>query len=432
MLLSLLAGAGCKSGTLESGEWGTLRYFGELEGIAPVRESVDDLQQPLVLVPPVSDRDGNIYVLHEQITKDAVVYVGDPYGGWSRGCPPYEDPLPNALQSEPQAHGFLGTSQDMAWFWSGDALVQVSGTTGECKQVIDKDPLTLTDLRIVAATPYIHETPARRTVNAWVQGSNDALDRKPPYQVVVDLDLRRYVTYSTFQPEDATCVDILGVGADPEAEESVVIVAYNRNGKRIQEARFLNPEGDTVGRSKLDMGSDDVFVCASLEAGPTPEPKVLGQLQANDDGVYAGLLSDGRLLTFNAGGGVAKSLPDFDVQGMARVGGKLYVTGTLDGRPIAAEVRGSQVSDAVRWKASERAAAGLQASVSVLDERYSPAEPVKWQNPETAIGTWPFMTPYPMDTYAIETTGWLVAGPTFESTQIRTAVAFGPVGLTVP
>ena len=42
------------------------------------------------------------------------------------------------------------------------------------------------------------------------------------------------------------------------------------------------------------------------------------------------------------------------------------------------------------------------------------------------------MTPHRIDTYAVETTGWLVAGPTFESTNIRTAVAFGPVGLTVP
>ncbi len=50
----------------------------------------------------------------------------------------------------------------------------------------------------------------------------------------------------------------------------------------------------------------------------------------------------------------------------------------------------------------------------------------------TAIGTWPLMTPHPIDTYALQTTGWLVAGPTFESTQLRTAVAFAPVGVTVP
>ena len=71
------------------------------------------------------------------------------------------------------------------------------------------------------------------------------------------------------------------------------------------------------------------------------------------------------------------------------------------------------------------------ANVDVLDERYSPAEPMKWQNPETAIGS-ALLDAHRIDTYAVETTGWLVAGPTFESTNIRTAVAFGPVGLTVP
>ena len=79
IFLSLLASAGCKSGTLGSGEWGTLRYFGELGGVVPVRATDDDLQEPLVLLPPTTDRDGNIYILHEQVTKDAVIYVGDPY-----------------------------------------------------------------------------------------------------------------------------------------------------------------------------------------------------------------------------------------------------------------------------------------------------------------------------------------------------------------
>ena len=60
IFLPLVMGFGCKSGTLGSGEWGTLRYFGELGGIVPVRTMDDDLQEPLVLIPPVTDRDGNI------------------------------------------------------------------------------------------------------------------------------------------------------------------------------------------------------------------------------------------------------------------------------------------------------------------------------------------------------------------------------------
>ena len=70
--------------------------------------------------------------------------------------------------------------------------------------------------------------------------------------------------------------------------------------------------------------------------------------------------------------------------------------------------------------------------VGVLDQRYQPAEPIEWESPVTAISEWPFISPYPIDQYAIDTTGWIVAGPSFESTLTRTAVAFGPVGMTVP
>jgi hypothetical protein len=433
ILWVLLATGGCKSGTLESGEWGKLRYFGELVGVAPLLDTDEDLQLPLVLIPPVSDRDGNVYVLHQRTTNDAVVYVGQALGGWSRGCPPGEQPLPHVVDDEAHVHGFLGTAESMAWFWAGDALVQVSGETGECKQVLDKDPLTLTDLRVVAALPYIHETPARRTMNAWVQGANDAESRLPPTQVVVDLDLRRYVTYAPFEPADATCIDVLGVGGNAAESEGIVVLAYNLDGVRVAEARTLNPEGVTTRRIPLEIGSTEPFICDERSPEDTPEPKILGQIQASDAGVYAGLLTNGQLLSFHAGGGSAKDLPNFDVQGMVKVEGALWVTGTAENRPVAGEViQGGEVSSVIRWKSSERAAANLQGTVEILDERYSPAEPVNWSSPITAIGTWPFMTPHPLDVYAIETTGWLVAGPSFESIQVRTAVAFGPVGMTVP
>jgi hypothetical protein len=251
--------------------------------------------------------------------------------------------------------------------------------------------------------------------------------------VVVDLDLRRYVTYSSFEPADATCIDVLGVGGDPVKSEGIVVLAYNLDGVRVAEARTLNPLGATTSRISLEIGNSEPFLCDDRTPEDTPEPKILGQIQASDSGVYAGLLSNGQLLSFNAGGGSAKDLPNFDVQGMVKDDGTLWVTGTADDRPVAGEVaRSGEVSQVIRWESSERAAANLQGKVEILDERYSPAEPVNWSSPNTAIGTWPFMTPHPLDKYAIETTGWLIAGPSFESIQVRTALAFGPVGMTVP
>jgi hypothetical protein len=442
MTIALALGMGCRSGTLESGEWGKLRYFGELEGVVPIYETDDDGLEELVVLPPASDRDGNVYVLHERPTKESVVYVGNPYGGWSSGCYPNDLPLENADADDPALHGFLGTAHDMAWYWSGDALVQVSGTTGECRQVLDKDPLSLSDLTFVAAVPHIHETPARRTINAWVQSTEDAKNRRAPSQVVIDLDLRRYVTYSSFEPSDATCLEVLGVGANADRDEGVVVVAYNNGSNRVQQARFMDTSGNTTQIVNLDMGISTYFACdgvgpddPSIETSEErPEPLVIGQLQSNDQGIYAGLLTNGDLLSFASNGGGTRDLPDFSVEGMARVDGDLWVTGVVNNEPVAGQVRGvGSVNEVVRWESSKRAASNLKGLIDVLDERYSPAEPTRWDSPNTAMGSFPLMSPYPLDEYALDTTGWLIAGPSFVSGGIaRTAIAFGPVGMTVP
>jgi len=432
LLAALGLSTGCHSGTLSSGEWGTLRYFGELVGVPSARLEEGDGQPLLELIPPRSDRQGNVYVLYEDINGNSVVYVGESLGGWSKGCPAGEDPLPHAEATDPQVHGFLGSSDEMAWYWAGDALVQVSGETGECKQILDKDPLTVTDLRVVAAVPYVYETPTRRTLTAWVQGTNDAYNRSPPFQVVVDLDLRRYVAYAQFEPTSATCVDVLGVGADPDNDEGVIVVAYNKGGERFVEARIIDASGNTTAEIPLTIDESEFYVCEA-SGSQRPEPLLLGQLQANKDGVYGGLLNNGQLLAFNGTGGSARDLPNFVVQGVFKQDGELYITGTADNRPVAGKIQANGSVDKVfQWKSSERAAQSLQGNIEVLDQRYQPAEPIEWESPVTAIGSWPFITPHPIDAYAVETTGWLVAGPSFQSTLTRTAIAFGPVGMVGP
>ena len=213
--------------------------------MVPVRAADDDLQEPLVL-PPTTDRDGNIYILHEQVTRDAVIYVGDPYGSWVESPP--GGPAADTAQTDPHVHA-LGTSQDMAWFWAGDGG-QVSGTTGECKQVIDKDPLTLTDLRVIAATPYIHGRSAA-VVNrgCW----HDALRRNPDPggRGPRSSPLRQLLQLSA---SDATCVDVLGVGSDPDTEEIVVVYSHDERSIGIPQA-----DGRTIGR-RLSIWADEVFV----------------------------------------------------------------------------------------------------------------------------------------------------------------------------
>lgn len=426
LLLAGLAGTtGCRSGLLDAGDWGTFRYFAELEGDIPMR-----------LVPPISDREGNVYVLYEDSVGDSVVYTGQYVGGWSTGCQPQELPLDDEADNISTLHGFLGSSDSRAWFWAGDALVEVDGTTGQCTQVLDTDPLTVTDLQFVGAIPWIHETPSRRTMVAMVRGVSDVFFGVPPYQVVVDLDLGRYVAYDVFQPSDASCVDVLGVGSAPSRNEGVMLVAYNHEDTRKVEVRFLNSRSEVTATIPVDMAGE-VYDC--VDGDTRTEPEILGFMQANAAGIYAGLLSDGRLLAFHSeatDGVEPRELPDYTPAGLVRHGDDLWVSGVFDERPVIGKLDSSGFvsEDSVRrWESSETAASKLNGTVKVLDQRYSPSEPVNWKSPTTAIGSWPFLSPFPLDQYAQDTTGWIIAGPSFESTsQVRTSVAFAPVGVSVP
>ena len=426
LLLASLAGTtGCRSGLLDAGKWGTFRYFAELEGDVPMR-----------LVPPVSDRDGNVYVLYENNVGDSVVYSGQYVGGWSTGCQAHELPLDDEADDVSGLHGFMGASEHRAWFWAGDALVEVDGTTGQCTQVLDTDPLTVTDLQFVAAIPWINETPSRRTMVAMVRGVSDVYFGVPPYQVVVDLDLGRYVAYDVFQPSDATCVDVLGVGSSPDRNEGVTLVAYTHEEKRKVELRYLNAKGEVTATIPVEMDSAP-YDCINGEA--RPEPEIVGFMQANAAGIYAGLLSDGSLLAFHSeatDGVEPRELPDYTPAGLVRNGDDLWVSGIFEDRPVIGllDSSGFVSEDSVRrWESAEKAAAQLNGTVKVLDQRYSPSEPVNWESPTSAIGAWPFLSPFPLDQYAQDTTGWIIAGPSFESTsQIRTSVAYAPVGVSVP
>jgi len=433
MLAALTTTVGCKSGLLKAAEWGTFRYFGELTGVPEVEWDEENNNEVLLeLVPPISDRQGNIYVLYEDPNGDSVAYVGTARGGWTQGCQAEEKELPHTPAEATRIHGFLGTADNRAWLWVGDALVEVSGETGQCNQVLDADPLTVTDLKFIAAVPYVHETPARRTLVGWIQGVNDAYNRNPPFQVVVDLDLGRYVAYNEFQPSDASCIDVLGVGANPADEEGVIVVAYNLDGERKVEARIIDSAGNNRVVADIALEESEVYPCEADDS-VAPEPRVIGQIQSNDQGIYAGILSNGELLAFNEKGGDSRELPDFNAQGLVRLDGELWVSGTHEDRPVLGKVQADgQVNEVVQWTTSENAARALQGKISVLDQRYQPAEPIAWRSPVTAMGSWPFISPYPLDEYALDTTGWLIAGPSFDSTMVQTAVAFGPVGISIP
>ena len=167
--MAALLALGC-SNSPAPGEWRALRYFAEVPGLAPLR-----------LVPPIADRSGNLYVLHGDATRfEVLAFVGFASGGWSEGC---------HLQkgSSRGVHGWVGHGETRAWYWAGDALVEMSGAHGGCRLVLDRDPTSQADLRFAGIFPWIEDSPSVTRARALVYSVGDAV----PFHVVVDLDLGR-------------------------------------------------------------------------------------------------------------------------------------------------------------------------------------------------------------------------------------------------
>lgn len=393
---SLLAGC---APDLAPGEWGTFRYFGELRG-----------EPPMQLLPPITDRAGNAYVLFgaRDITENSV-YIGSALGGWSGGCQVHRGSF--------GVHGFVGRAEDRAWFWSGDALGLADGGTGSCRELLRTDPVTGTELSFIGVAPYVFETPSRTRLLALVRGATD----DTPFYVRVDLDQETYLDPRVFEPTDAQDITVLGTGADPVTREGIFVLSYTSGGRQVV-ANFVDE-------------SNGVTASARLDGFTVPDAYSLqGFVQVSDAGLAAALTTEGQLLIFNRSSGGLKDVTGFTPQGLIRWDGELYVTGLQQGVPVVAQLDGNgTVGAPQRWTTAEAADNALNGTVVVRDERSDPTREASWQSPTSAPSDLPFMTPWPVDVYTAGSTGWLVAGPAYSvATEPFTAVAFAPVGFAVP
>ena len=370
----------------------------------------------MTLLPPASDREGNVYVLFGSLDDtDVRAWIGHAAGGWA--SPVGGEQQCGFLKStEFGAHGWVGYGRAEFWYWSSNVLVRLADES--CSPVLSIDPATGSNLSFRAVIPFVRETPSRTDLVAWIQSPTDRV----PYQVLVDLRQNNYTVGEKFDPDEADVVDILGVGHDRENELGVVVVRYVRGGTTRVQARFIDHDGKTANRVTLD-GLDE-----------TPEYGIVGYLQASDEGLIAGLLATGQLLVFDQSGGRVKGVSGMDPVGVHQWEGRLWLVGTRDGSPVVAEISDDgSIGDVQTWDASRAASAALPDPLEVVDDRRLPAHTVTWKNPRNAIGPAPFVSPHALDHYADGTALWLVAGPAFDfGGEPRTAVAVAPVGVSYP
>jgi hypothetical protein len=361
------------------------------------------------LLPPATDRFGNVYVLFgDRARTDTTVWVGHTDGGWSGGC--------SAHRGSFGIHGFVGRTDERMWYWAGNSLVEVRGSLGSCSEVLPSDPVSSAEMYFEAVVPWVRETPTRSTIITLIKSINDAR----PYLTLIDIEEQIYTEVQPFEPTNAKDVTVIGTGANPDRFEAYIVVTYTQNGSTVSEVMVIDGFGNITDRISLQND-------ASLD-----EWAVVGFLQGADNGLVAGMLETGEILIFNGAGGGVSSVNSFDAVGIHEEDGMLYVTGMGGNDPVIAPISSSGVvGNPIIWTAAKSAAQGLSGAISVVDERNSPMRNTTWEEPESAISTWPLVTPYPLDDYVDGATGWLVAGPWYTSIERMTSVAFAPVGYSV-
>ena len=404
-LLAALALGGCID-YLPPGEHGVLRYFGEVRGEAPV-----------TMLPPVSDRDGNAYLIYggPDVTTELDVYAGGASGGWIAGCGILRNQDINL-----GARTWVGTATSRAWYWAGEGLIEMTGRTGSCRVVLPFDPASNVRLFFLGVIPRIYETPSRTFVHALIRGGSDVV------HVTIDLDRDDYGETRPFEPQDASDIRVLGTGADPGRNIGYMLVSYEQQGVRHVEAIHLDRNNREIARAQVNVPGE---LAEALDHGA-----VLGDLQSVNGALVAGLLDTGDIVLFDREGGELRSVPEMTPRGVHRWDDRVYVVGEAGGQPNIARVQDNgDFGGPVLWDSSLAIANRLNGNIRVLDDRREPRRVISWEDSETAIGDFPFMTPWSPHRYAEGTTGWLVAGPSFEVAGTRrTSIAYGPVGISYP
>lgn len=396
--LASIALASCGH-SLETGEWGTYRFIGRVKG-----------QAPLNVLPPVSDRNANIYTLYGAIgVTEVSAFISRAAGGSAQVC--------NLTKSDVYgAHGWVGFADDRAWYWSGDWLVAVP-SAGPCTPVLPEDPHTNVELQFRAVVPWVRVTPTRSSLVALIKSPTDIV----PYAAMVDL-ARNVATNVAALPIAAEAVSVLGTGEDHQNEEGVVLIAVTQGGTTRMQALFFDEQANLIATS-------------SVRGAPPPEYGVVGNLQFRSDGTVVGLTSLGSLVVFDRDGGAIVDV-DKSVQpvGVHRWGDDVWLVGISGGRPVVCPIEDTgRPGPCTDWDASKSAGAALGGALEVSDDRSFPARPTKWATVRSAIGTAPFLSPHSPWPHAPDTTLWVIAGPELDANGLpTTSIAVAPVGIRYP
>lgn len=396
-----LAATSCAE-QLGEGSLGEARALGYALGEPPTMQ----------VIAPISDRDGNVYVLvGNRKAPQVQAFVMNAGGGVTSGCDFVKGDRVGPI-------GWVGFAQSRAYYWSGGQLVQLRANGG-CRAVLDRDPTTGTQLFFRAVFPWIADRPSRTTAVALVQSPSDPT----PLTVQLDLDVDRQVatTPRAFEPASARNVSVLGVGASAALRQGFLVASYQVDDAVRVDARFYDEEGAIVAR---------VAVPDPGQIGPLG---FVGFLQANDAGLVAGLTEDKRLLLFDKSGARWAQPRGIDPVGVHAWKGALWLVGTAQDQPAVESIADDGALGApIAWDSSKRILAALGRPLEVTDDRVPPRRATRFDTPRSPT-PFPLVTPHGSHPYASDTTLTVIGGPSIgQGPSAFTLLAVAPVGVAYP
>jgi hypothetical protein len=360
------------------------------------------------LLPPVTDREGNVYVAYgSSETTDSSVWVGHVDGDWSGPCSAHRG-------SSVGIHGFVGRDDTRSWLWSGEGLYELRGDNGACAEVLSTDPVTGTSLTFLGVVPGVIDRPSQTAISALVIGAEDPL----PFHVSLDLNRSNWLSISNFEPSDSENVHVLGTGFAGK-EEGLFLVQYTQGGATVVEAIHVDDDGIPQKRTPVAWSDGE---------------EVSGFLVRSDSGLWAGVTHTGGLVLIGAAGGEIRTGVGMTVTGVHVQDGDLWAVGALEGVAHIAEVLSDgALGGIVQWDSAIALKAELAEGITVLDQRSGSWLDSDWMGVQSAISGNVLTSAHPLDAYADGATGWLVAGPSYDATtEPITSVAFAPAGFSLP
>lgn len=383
-----IALGGCVEG-LQPAEIGVGRRVGTYPG------------ETAAVLPPMTDRAGNLYVVTGQpdstgSPQPGTAHTGGARGGWSTGCA-------TGTGAHGGARGWIGAVAGRGWLWTKTAILELDVAAGTCTTKLDFDPVSTSDIVFLAVAPIVDEGVSG--VFAMAVLTTGA--QSTPHLATIDLGLG--IVRSTTPLPGAT---ILATGADHDRGEAAFLVT------------------DATVTRVLVARPHEGFVASLPVAGTAPPAGAeVGEVAFGQDGSIAATLRPDTIALGTRAGLTIRPAPMAARTIERDDDGALWLTGADTAGPKVAAIAAGQMAAAQPWLCATNVDAALSTGIIVIDERAGDRAATRWEA-HAAYGASALLPTRSAPAYAVGARAVLVADTPVDRGGIPySQLAVVPVGV---